>query len=157
MTDVRDEVAEKLRGLATIPAERIWGRARNIRIHDCDGDGYLNPEDRGPYQGRQTAFDPDSLGPEGNVWAGSPEDVAEELYEAGLLAAGGRFVGYAVMREDPMNVHEVLVSTASNVREDRKPLENHLAYVRAHHREHGGHPHTRFFIAEVREVPDAIE
>lgn len=150
---VRDRVADVLRNLAPIPAERVWGRARNILVHDSSSEGYLDEEDKSHGVGRETAFDPHSLGAGGNVWAGSPESVAEALDKAGLLAAEGRFVGYAVISETRMGENGQVAMSASTVRDDRPAIERGLVYAR----EVYGDTDTRYFIAEVREVCDAVE
>lgn len=102
---VRDEVADKLRHLALDhPAERIWGRAKNLPVHDAER--YAGVESGK----RQTRFDPYSLGPEGNVWAGSPEDVAEVLDKArllmpqGVVTVGREWVVRPPSQDDPIHL-----------------------------------------------------
>ena len=141
---VRDRIAERLRTLAPIPAERIWGRARNIPVPDSKFD---------ELDKRMMTFDPDSLGPEGNVWAGSPEDVAEALEEAGLLASEEKAVGYVV-------VHEIEIggrtshNTAGSIWPTIEPVENHLAYCRGMQEQDRPGSEGRYFIAKVIEGAD---
>jgi hypothetical protein len=151
--NVRDKVADLLRNFAPIPAERIWGRAKNLPVHDSTT--YLDEDtDGGPHK-RQTMFDPDSLGPEGNVWAGSPEDVAEALEEAGLLPSG-RKIGYAVVREVEFGsvVHRDLTG---GIRAGREPVENHLVWCRVQAERDDPDLKGRFFVAEIWEADNATD
>jgi hypothetical protein len=155
MTTIRQRVADRLRTIGPVPVERIWGRAKNLPVHDAKA--YLDEEtDGGPHK-QAAVFDPDSLGPEGNVWAGSPEDVAELLDDEGLLASDGEqaLIGYMVIREIKFEDWVSRDSVGSTIMESREKAEQYLAQWSGWVKRFDGDRFTeRLFVAELREVPE---
>jgi hypothetical protein len=142
--NIRERVADLLRNFAPIPAERIWGRAKFEPLPE------LAPDKK-----TTGVFDPDSLGPAGNVWAADPEDIAAALDEADLLSSGRR-IGYMVVREVKFAgvAHH---DPTGGVRAEREPVENHLVWCRAQAERDDPDLKGRFFVAEIWEVDNATD